>query len=76
LCDVGYEAVWYTAFKKEVLEIFLNIRFFSKMTFSNEKVQFSKFTFVKNNVMDALPLEFFNFTTDVQPFKISPNFWE
>jgi hypothetical protein len=24
---------------------------------------------------DAFPLEFFNFITDVQPFKISPNFW-
>ena len=31
--------------------------------------------FVIDNVMNAFPLEFYNFITDVQPFKISPNFW-
>jgi hypothetical protein len=28
-----------------------------------------------NYVMVAFPLEFFNFITDVQSFKIIPNFW-
>jgi hypothetical protein len=38
-------------------------------------VHFSMSIFGVNNVMVAFPLEFFNFITDVQSFKIIPNFW-
>jgi hypothetical protein len=53
----------------------LNVRIFTKMTSSIGYFLFSKSTFGINNIMDAFPLEFFNFITDVQPFKINQNFW-